>query len=126
MPENISKPERVLVVDDSAVARSIARKLVRELIPDVVVCEGKNAQHGFDVWSEARPDCAILDLNMPGDSGLDLAERIKILDPDARLVLCTANVQDAVRQRAEALGIGFVNKPLTPAKLAEALALEAA
>ena len=109
----------ILIVDDSAVARGMARHKLLQLIPTLSISEGKDVESGYSAWRRTRPDLAILDLNMPGGTGLDLAERIRREDADARLILCTANLQDTVRARAEKLGMGFVNKPLTSEKLAE-------
>jgi CheY-like chemotaxis protein len=58
-----------------------------------------------------------MDVNMPGMSGLAAGERILQLRPQAKVMVLTANVQTSVRQRAEALGMRFLQKPITEATI---------
>ena len=63
----------------------------------------------------------IFDLNMPGMDGLELAQAIKSQQPDTRIALLTANVQDSIRERAEAMGVSFFRKPITEKVITEIL-----
>jgi two-component system chemotaxis response regulator CheY len=54
-----------------------------------------------------------IDLNMPGMDGLTLATQLKHNHPTARITLVTANIQESVRHRAAAAGMGFIAKPVT-------------
>ncbi|MEZ5824129.1 MAG: response regulator [Geminicoccaceae bacterium] len=108
---------KILIVDDSSLARNMGRKLLSQIFTEATFAEGKDVESGFEAWKEARPDLSILDLNMPGGNGLDLAERILAEDPEAEIILCTANIQDVIKERASDLGIGFLNKPIALDKL---------
>jgi len=48
---------------------------------------------------------------MPGTSGLDLVEGLRGVAPNASMTLVTANIQSAIRQRAEQLGCRFIANP---------------
>lgn len=64
------------------------------------------------------PDLILVDVNMPGMGGLAAAACLRTLCPDAHISLLTANVQAAMRRRAAELGIGFLAKPMTEARIA--------
>ena len=68
-------------------------------------------------------DLAVLDMNMPGMSGIELAERLRLSHPGMKLALLTANAQEAVQRRAAALGVHFFRKPIGETVIADILAL---
>lgn len=103
----------VLIVDDSKVSRLMTAGLLRQLQPDAVVLEADSGQHALEVAQGRALDMAILDMNMPGMSGVDLAERLRQTLPDLRMGLLTANVQAAVVNRAAEHGLKFFRKPVT-------------
>lgn len=114
-------PATVLVVDDSPIARMGAKRALSAVASGARIVEAGTASAGLDAWRENAPDLGIIDLNMPGDDGLTLCATVLAERPDARLVLCTANAQQAVAERAEAMGVRLVNKPLSADKLAPVL-----
>jgi two-component system chemotaxis response regulator CheY len=60
-----------------------------------------------------RPDLVLLDLTMPGMHGLDVLSTLRRMDPAARVVVATADIQSSTRVLAEQAGaLGFINKPL--------------
>ena len=58
-------------------------------------------------------DVALLDYNMPGRNGLELASDLRIRFPTMPIALLTANVQDEIIARARAVNVAFVAKPVT-------------
>lgn len=111
----------VLVVDDSSLARMLIRNLIHQSFPGWTVLETKAADEALSRIEETTPQVALIDYNMPGMNGLDLA--IKILDkhPQLQAHLVTANIQGKMQERAEAAGIGFITKPVSVEKLQKAL-----
>lgn len=69
--------KKVLVIDDDPMARDIYRQILTE--GGFEVLEAENGQRGLDVYKSIKVDCVVLDVFMPGLSGLDL---IEALDPD--------------------------------------------
>ncbi|HMV16991.1 MAG TPA: response regulator [Rhodocyclaceae bacterium] len=102
----------ILLVDDSRVSRMLCGAIVRERRPDAILVEAGNGDEALSCIATLVPHLAVLDVNMPGMSGLELAERIRNDHPDMRIALLTANVQDSVRQRAAALNAAFFAKPI--------------
>jgi CheY-like chemotaxis protein len=103
----------VLIVDDSKLARIVVGKAVSALQPDWARVEASTADEALALVAEQPVDVVILDYNMPGRTGLDLAEDLRAHFPDLPIALATANVQDEVIARARAAGAAFVAKPVT-------------
>lgn len=113
----------LLIVDDSRMARMVIAQIVRELRPDWRLAEATNGADALAAIEQEPPSFLSLDVNMPGLSGLEVAGRVRMAHPEIRIVLCTANIQDAVRKIAEKAGVKFVAKPITPDSVASMVAL---
>ena len=103
----------ILIVDDSKLARLVAGKTIKALQPDWERLEAGNAEKALSIVAGRQVDIALLDFNMPGMDGLELAAALRALRPAMPLALITANVQDEVIARARAVQAAFVAKPLT-------------
>lgn len=104
----------ILIVDDSRVARLSLRRLVLGLVPDAEIIEAASADEAAEKVEGVSIDRALIDFNMPGRNGLELAEELAAGHPEIRMAMVTANIQDAVAGRAEALGMSFIPKPPRP------------
>jgi len=103
----------ILLVDDSKLARIVAGKAVAVLQPDWVRVEVSNADEAIAAIENGTIDVALIDYNMPGRDGLDLAADLRRRHPDMPIAIITANVQDEVIAQARALNASFVSKPVT-------------
>lgn len=103
----------LLIVDDSKLARIVVGKAVGALQPDWSRLEAANADEALAALAEQSVDVAILDYNMPGRNGLDLAVEMRERHPSMPIALATANVQDEVIARAREADIVFIPKPIT-------------
>lgn len=112
----------LLIVDDSKMSRLMIGKIVNDMRPDWRVVEAASGAEALAIVERERPTLVSMDVNMPGMSGLEAAGRIRLHHPEIRVVLCTANIQDAVRQAAEKAGVKFVAKPITPQSIAQMVA----
>lgn len=115
--------KRVLVVDDSRVSRMMIKAIMLDKHPDWSVDEAANAAEAQGKVNTAAYDLVTIDYNMPGDDGLVFGAALQQQGCQAAMVLLTANIQDAIRDRAAAIGIQFVKKPVTPVAIAEVMAL---
>lgn len=102
---------KILVVDDSALSRKISRRILEEAGHTVEdVADGLAA---LERYALARPDLTLLDVTMNEMNGLEVLRQVRAMDPDARVVMATADAQTSTRTLAEAGGaVGFVLKPL--------------
>lgn len=113
----------ILIVDDSKTARMMIKHWLRDLLPAAEIVEAESGEEGVLRLSELGANCqlAVVDYNMTGMTGLDFVQQVAgRLDP-ARVLLCTANIQDVIRERAASMGVHFIAKPVTPVKLKQVL-----
>lgn len=103
----------LLIVDDSRVARLMLRSFISALRPEWHIVEAEDGEKAIALTTTETPHYATLDYNMPGMNGMELAEVLAASFPQLKMTLLTANIQDPVQQRAAALGIDFVAKPIT-------------
>jgi len=109
---------KILIVDDSKLARMSFIKLLASQRPDWQRIEAANAEDALATISATRPDIIVLDFNMPGRDGLEIAAELNALHPHIPIAVISANTQVEVIARAQNAGASFLAKPLT----AEALA----
>ncbi len=114
-------PPLLLIVDDSRTSRTLIRAMLAQVRPDWRTIEASSGDEALELVEQSSPDFVTMDVNMPGISGLEAAGRIRIRYPDIRIVLCTANIQESVRNAAEKAGVHFVAKPITPQVVAQAV-----
>jgi len=102
----------ILIVDDSKLARIVMGKAIAAIEPDWRRLEAGNADEAAVILSSEAVDVVVLDFNMPGRNGLELAEELRARFPVMPIALATANVQDEIVGRARAAGVTFVPKPV--------------
>jgi CheY-like chemotaxis protein len=105
-------PYKLLIVDDSKLARMSAAKALSVLYPDWSRVEAANADEALSLAKQTPFDIALLDFNMPGRDGLELAAELRTLYPSTPLAVVSANHQEEIVTRARAIGAVFLTKPL--------------
>lgn len=105
-------PYKLLIVDDSKLARMAAAKALKTLYPDWTRVEAANSDEAVSLAKETAFDIALLDFNMPGRDGLQLAADLLTLRPSTPLAIVSANHQAEIVGRAKDLGAVFLTKPL--------------
>ncbi len=108
-------PLRLLIADDEPPARAKLRRLLADLPGVEVVAEASHADEAQSLAEALRPDAALLDIQMPGRSGLELALSL----PEGVLcAFCTAFDAHAV-QAFELNAVDYLLKPYTAERLAQ-------
>jgi YesN/AraC family two-component response regulator len=105
-------PYTLLIVDDSKLARMAATKALKALYPDWTWVEAANGEEAVALAKETAFDIALLDFNMPGRDGLQLAADVLSLRPATPLAIVSANHQTEIVERARQIGAVFLPKPL--------------
>src|SRR5688572_26447202 len=109
---------RALLVDDEQPARQRLRQLLSSHADVEVVGEAGDSVEAAEKIAELAPDLLLLDIQMPGASGLDLAASLG--QPRPAVIFCTAFDQYAV-DAFELSAIDYLLKPVNRARLASAL-----
>jgi DNA-binding NarL/FixJ family response regulator len=104
---------KILIVDDSKLARMAVIKALNANHPDWTRVEAANADDAMSSMKQAAPDVALIDFNMPGRDGLDLAVEFRKMHPRMPVGVISANHQQEIVNRARAAGASFLPKPLT-------------
>jgi DNA-binding NarL/FixJ family response regulator len=119
---------RLLIVDDHPVVRDGLVSILHEGEPDLeVVGEAGDGKEAVVTWRNLRPTVTIMDLQLPGQSGVEAVQAIRREDPDARILVLTTFDGDADIQRAlEAGARGYLLKSVRRATLIEAVRAVAA
>jgi two-component system invasion response regulator UvrY len=114
---------RIMLVDDHAIVRSGFRRLLEQQPGCHVVAEAADADRAYALFMEHEPDVVVLDLSMPGVSGLDAIRRIIARKPSAKILVFSMHEDASLAERAIQLGArGYVTKSSAPETLASAVA----
>jgi two-component system response regulator AlgR len=111
---------RVLIVDDEAPARERLRSLVLEQSGCELMGECSAGDEAVRIAGEQHPDVVLLDVRMPGMSGLEAARHMALLAKPPAIIFTTAYDQYAV-EAFEAEAVDYLLKPVRAARLAGAL-----
>jgi two-component system invasion response regulator UvrY len=112
---------RILIVDDHAIVVSGCRALLAAE-PDIEMLEASDAESGEQVFLAEAPDVCILDINLPGVSGFELARRMLAHAASARIIMFSMNDDPVFAVRAIETGAkGYVSKSGDPHDLVEAI-----
>lgn len=110
----------VVILDDEALARERMFRLVEALPGYSVAAVFSEGLEAIAQIALLKPDLALLDISMPGISGIEVAKHISTFERAPAIVFCTAFDQYAV-QAFDAGAVGYLLKPVRPEKLLKAL-----
>lgn len=111
----------ILIAEDIGSSRQLLASLLRQITP-VLIHELADGAAVVDAHRRLRPDVMFLDIGLPNKSGLEALREIRQLDPDAFVVIVSANGDADTVTEAVAIGVdGFVVKPYSPRRIASAL-----
>ena len=113
----------IFVVDDSRASRMLTVAIIKNELPEALILEAGNGDDALVLLETTKPTLAILDMNMPGMSGLELAAKIAESSPATIRALLTANIQESTRAEAESIGVNFFKKPVSERVIKEILSL---
>jgi DNA-binding NarL/FixJ family response regulator len=117
-----SKPAlKLLIVDDHPVVLSGCRSLFAS-DSSVKIEEASDARAGHRAFTSKKPDVTIIDMKLPDFSGFELIRRIRVEDPDARIIMFSMSTDPAFVVRAVEMGArGYVSKSDDPRQLVKAV-----
>ena len=112
---------RVLVVDDAAFMRMMVKDILSKNGYEVVG-EAENGMKALEKYQELKPDLVTMDITMPEMDGISAVKEIKKIDPNAKIVMCSAMGQQAmVIEAIQAGARDFIVKPFQAERVLEAV-----
>ena len=105
---------KVLIIDDDELVRQVTDLVLSNAGHDVTLAG--DGLEGWELFQRARVDLVLLDVAMPGLSGLELLKRLRRGSRrDTKVVMLTAKTDTATVAEAKSLGVsGYLIKPFTP------------
>lgn len=114
--------KRILIADDHEIVRRGLRQILTDEFPKLQVGDAANARDAVEAVRKQAWDAVLLDINMPGRSGLEVLEELKRLRPAMPVVMLTAFPEEDYAVRAFKLGAsGYVSKESASDELLAAL-----
>jgi two-component system response regulator AlgR len=116
-------PARIVIVDDEQPARRRMLELLGDCageFPHVVAGEAANGIEGLELVGQTPADLALVDIHMPGMSGIEFARHLQVLEQPPAIIFVTAHDQYAV-QAFEVNAVDYLLKPVRTARLLAAL-----
>ncbi|GGH82198.1 two-component system chemotaxis response regulator CheY [Pullulanibacillus pueri] len=112
---------RILVVDDAAFMRMMIKDILVKNGFEVVG-EASNGQEAIEKYKEHQPDLVLMDITMPEVDGITSLKEIKKIDPQAKIIMCSAMGQQAmVIDAIQAGAKDFIVKPFQGDRVLEAI-----
>lgn len=118
--------KRILITDDALFMRVTLKNILTGAGYEVVG-EAGNGVESVELFKKLKPDLVTMDITMPELDGIGALKAIKELDPNARVVMCTAMGQkNMVVEAIQAGAKDFIIKPFQPDRVLESIAKHAA
>jgi YesN/AraC family two-component response regulator len=108
------KPLSILLVDDEADACEIIRSMLAVVYPQLSIHTATNGQEGLEIFTAHKPEIVITDINMPELDGIQLLQKISVINPGTRLIVVTAfsDRQNLDRITSTGIKLDHVAKPV--------------
>jgi Response regulator containing a CheY-like receiver domain and an HTH DNA-binding domain len=105
------KKTQILIVDDHPVTRAGLSHLINHQ-PDMIICgEAESAAQAMDVLTSSQPDLLLIDLTLPGKSGLELVKDVKAMRPDLLMLVVSMHDESLYADRVLRAGArGYITK----------------
>ena len=117
---NPRRAPHFLVVDDHSLVRHSLQTGILAAFPKATVAQAANAIEAMDALNKARPDLVLLDVNLPGINGIELAKKILLFEPDIKILIVAGESDPWTVDQALKAGVsGFVTKVCTVTALSQ-------
>ncbi len=110
---------KILIVDDAAFMRMMVKDNLKKAGYSEFL-EAGDGENAVAQYTEHRPDLVLLDITMPIKDGIQALQAIKEINPEAKVVMCSAMGQEGMVVEAIKLGaLDFIVKPFKPDRLVQ-------
>lgn len=110
---------RVLIADDESLAREDTKAVIKKIKPEAELVCADNYVTALEAAREKKIDVAMLDIEMPGMSGLELAVKLKEINPDVNIIFVTAYSKYALEAHSM-YASGYLLKPIVAEEAVQA------
>ena len=123
---NDQKVYRILIVDDDSINLLLAKTILKSLLPNSILMQAENGRDAIELFKTESPDLILMDIQMPGMSGLDATTQIRLCesetDKKTPIIALTAAAQKGDREKCLSYGMNdYVAKPVVKATISKVL-----
>ena len=112
---------KIMICDDAAFMRMMIKDILTKNGYEIAA-EAENGQKAVEKYPEAKPDLVLMDITMPDMDGIQALKKIKEIDPNANIIMCSAMGQQAMVIEAIQSGAkDFIVKPFQAERVLEAV-----
>jgi two-component system, chemotaxis family, chemotaxis protein CheY len=113
--------KRILITDDALFMRVTLRNILTKSGYEIAG-EASNGRESVELYEQVHPDLVTMDITMPEMDGINAVRQIRQIDPNAKIIMCTAMGQKNMVMEAVAAGAkDFIVKPFQPDKVLESV-----
>lgn len=118
----MNKTVTIMLVDDHAIVREGYRALLQKQADFEVICEAGDGHEAYNQYKHHQPDVVVMDISLPGQSGLKAIERIRQYDGSARVLVFSMHQNPSFALQATRAGaLGYITKSSEPEALIRAI-----
>lgn len=111
----------MLIVDDAVFMRSMQKRIISGS-GNYEVYEAGDGEEAVVLYEKLRPGLVLLDISMPGMNGIEALKRMREIDENAFVIMCSAIGQDSMMKEAVDCGArDFIVKPFKAEQIVQAL-----
>ncbi|AGF96753.1 MULTISPECIES: response regulator [Methanosarcina] len=112
---------RVMIVDDAEFMRMVIRDILLKHGHEVVA-EVSDGEEAVQTYLEVKPDLVLMDIIMPDMDGKEALQKLLLIDPAAKVVMCSSLGQQALITESMKIGaMGFIVKPFEPESMLDVI-----
>lgn len=109
---------KILLVDDAAFVRMSLKKIIEDAGFEFTFLEASTGTQAIESYRINEPDLVIMDITMPEMNGIEAVQEIKKINPDAKIIMCSAmGYQAKVLEAVDAGALDFIIKPYETEKV---------
>lgn len=113
---------KIMLVDDHRVVLDGIKVLLMDAENIEIIDEAGSGKDLFTKLENNRPDILILDVSLPGESGIDITKQLKITYPDINVIIFSGNInEDVIADAFEAGALGILQKSASRSEIIEAI-----
>ena len=116
-------PMSLLLAEDDDASREALVAILTRRFPHVAVFWVDNGRTGLEMFQRQTPDIVITDISMPEMGGIEMADKIRAIKPDTKLIVLTADTGKDALEHAIGTGFQVHHYILKPVHLAELFAV---
>jgi CheY-like chemotaxis protein len=112
-----NRVSKILIVEDSRLFRQLLTKALHERFPNIEIAEAENGEEALRKIEASRPDMVFMDIQLPGENGIEVSKKIKTLYPNVIIIILTGYDFPEYRTASREYADYFFSKDLVTAEL---------